>query len=501
VALTIEGSPNSANATSVTIPTHTSGDLIVIFAYRNSSTTVPSKPSASGNVPTWTDIDAPSGADSNSCRTAYAVGTGTTTSGTWTNATYLIAVVLRGQDASPIGGHAESGSTSTTQAVAPSVTMTRTDGTSQLLHFMGHRAQASVDSSDDWASPPAGYTQQEALWSSGIVGGVLLLTKNTTTSDGSVTNTIPGTGTAVGYRGATVEILAPSTKSGSASGSYTFAGSASGARTPKGSSTGNYTFAGAATGARDSEGSGSGSYTFSATAAGESDPQGSASGAYTWSGTAIGQTPDPDNSTGSAAGNYNFAGSATGARQPKGSADGAYTWAGSAAGKKVPAGSSSGTYAFAGSAAGERESRGSASGNYGWAGIAISIDPTMLPTDWEDGNTEKPFTNDDANATADKINDIGAGTFIIPENVLTSASVSLTLTTEHTLWVYTGTATSEWTMPTDSPGAVIRIINRSVYALTVFGDIYSRGAPEDSIVLAAGVGADFVNDGTYWLVG
>lgn len=190
---------NAANAANVSIPAHQVGDLIVIFAYNSQQFTLPSKPSAAGTVPAWVDIDANTGANVNSSRTAYFVATATNhTTGTWTGASSMIAVVLRGQHSSPIGGHAESGS-SGTSIVAPAVTMTNTTGTSVLLHFHGGKLAPTT-----WDAAPAGYTRQaQVSFTSGT--GAVCNTKDDTTTDGSVSQ---GTQGNTGYRGATVEILA-----------------------------------------------------------------------------------------------------------------------------------------------------------------------------------------------------------------------------------------------------------------------------------------------------
>jgi hypothetical protein len=190
---------NTSSSATVTIPTHQIGDIIIIWGYRGNGNVAFTKPSAGGTVPAWVDIDNNAGANTNVSRCVYFVATATnTTSGSWTSVGLLYAVVLRGQNASPIGGHAEAGSTATGSATAPSVTMSRTDGTSMLLHFIGQRATFT------WNASPAGYTQR-ATFSPGSTA--ILLSKDVTTSDGSVTNT-NSNGTNVGYRGQTVEILA-----------------------------------------------------------------------------------------------------------------------------------------------------------------------------------------------------------------------------------------------------------------------------------------------------
>ena len=144
---------NCAATTSVILPAHAIGDIIVLFVYRSNSTTTATKPTASGTVPAWVDIDNNTGANTNCARTAYFVATATTTTtGTWTNATGIAAVVITGQFSTPIGGHAESGSTGTS-VTAPAITPTNTDGTSIVLDFYG------ASSVTAWAAPPSGYTR------------------------------------------------------------------------------------------------------------------------------------------------------------------------------------------------------------------------------------------------------------------------------------------------------------------------------------------------------
>lgn len=187
---------NHSATTTVTIPTHAVGEIIVIFAYHNNASTIPNKPSASGTVPAWVDIDTNGGVDNNASRTAYFVASATNhTSGTWTGAGGMIAVVLRGQGGTPIGGHAESGGNDVNNSIAPAVTLADSAGDSVLLHFFGARQTGSVI----WSAAPAGYVKRADGTST------CLITKGTTTTDGAVTQP-HGTNTLAGYRGATVEI-------------------------------------------------------------------------------------------------------------------------------------------------------------------------------------------------------------------------------------------------------------------------------------------------------
>lgn len=198
VPLTIVGTPTIVVANNGTFGTHAPGDLLVAVPYRRTTATAITKPSAGGTVPAWVDIDNNPGADSNAARAACAVAVASNhTTGTWTNTEMLLMVVLRNQDATtPIGGHAESGSTGTS-SVAPAVTLDRTDGSSVILHIHGVRGGTT------WATAPAGYTRRAAI-APGVLGGLCLNTKDDTTSDGSVSQGAQGS--ALGYRGLTIEI-------------------------------------------------------------------------------------------------------------------------------------------------------------------------------------------------------------------------------------------------------------------------------------------------------
>ena len=78
-----------ADGASVTIPAHQAGDLLVIFAARFDSTTIPTLPSG------WTSAATKTGTD-RAGRVGYRVATGSgTTSGTWTGAQTTLVWVLR----------------------------------------------------------------------------------------------------------------------------------------------------------------------------------------------------------------------------------------------------------------------------------------------------------------------------------------------------------------------------------------------------------------------
>lgn len=177
----------NANANNtVTIPAHSIGDLIVLCGYNPHATQAPTKPSAGGTVPNWEYIDNANSADGSGITTAqFIANANNTTSGTWSNASHMIAVVLRAHSAlTPIGGNASQGGSSSGPSPAPAITLNHTDGSSVVLEFHGH----SNLSSTGWDSAPAGYTRRTASGSA-FGPGLVLNTKDSSTSDGSVSQT------------------------------------------------------------------------------------------------------------------------------------------------------------------------------------------------------------------------------------------------------------------------------------------------------------------------
>ena len=188
----------SANATSVTIPAHQVGDMILLFAF-NSGTSLPAAPSASGTVPAWSSV-VTSAASAGANRVSYFIATATTTTtGTWTNTAGMIAVVLR--RASSIGGSSALAAQVSTMS-APAITLTKTNATSAVLHFFG----VGTGSPSAIGSTPPGYTRRTSLLVTGNQFAIVLLTKNTSDCDGSVAQSITYSGFSGGC--SSVEVLA-----------------------------------------------------------------------------------------------------------------------------------------------------------------------------------------------------------------------------------------------------------------------------------------------------
>lgn len=179
---------NSADLSGLTIQ---SGDLILVFAYRSGSLTAPAL--ASG----YTNIGTGSG-DTNSERTAYRTADGTETStGTWANASHVIALVYRNHGG--IGATTTAGANSTTVSY-PALSLDVPDRASHVVAFAGHRQNDGVL---EWApegmvniAHVEGASQAVAHSPSGPVGGWLAQSRNIG-------------GSSSGHRTRMVEVLAP----------------------------------------------------------------------------------------------------------------------------------------------------------------------------------------------------------------------------------------------------------------------------------------------------
>lgn len=129
-----------AAAASVTLPTHLAGDMILIFAYRiNADNVSPSLPAG------YTAINN-GGANSVAHRCGYKVAaSGAETSGTWTNATGIIAHVYRGTlQADPRGLQAAGSGTTATMTYQVGTGLEIVDGTSWIAAFGVHAAASDL---------------------------------------------------------------------------------------------------------------------------------------------------------------------------------------------------------------------------------------------------------------------------------------------------------------------------------------------------------------------
>lgn len=167
------------NLTSISLPSHVAGDIILMVA---GGSTYATPPASGGTVPVWTEIGRTiSGATS--AVLWYAVATSSsTTSGSFSTGQKIAVMVFRNQSSSPIGGFATGSSNGGIVASVsfPAITMQDTSGRSQLASFTitgGNGGSLTL---------PGGYTRRTPTASSPNQG----ITKDTTTADGQFSATI-----------------------------------------------------------------------------------------------------------------------------------------------------------------------------------------------------------------------------------------------------------------------------------------------------------------------
>lgn len=136
-----------------TMPTHQSGDFILVFAYRDGSATSPTPPTGYTHTP-YTGGSSGSGGNLNSSVIGhkYAISSSETV-GTWTNATSTLVHVYRGVHAtSPVIYQADDGTT----GASLSWTYQGGTGTSRWLVLFGGARTGNLTAHTTPPSPYAG---------------------------------------------------------------------------------------------------------------------------------------------------------------------------------------------------------------------------------------------------------------------------------------------------------------------------------------------------------
>jgi hypothetical protein len=84
-------------------------------------------------------------------------------------------------------------------------------------------------------------------------------------------------------------------------------------------------------------------------------------------------------------------------------------------------------------------------------------------------------------------------------NTIVSAATSLNLDANGTIWVYSGSTSTTWVLPsvTDNTNLTYFIKNRGNGAISLNGTIYSSSAVS-SFTINPGEAYILSNDGTYW---
>jgi hypothetical protein len=127
-------SAHSANAAVVSITQPAANDLIIVWAYNNGSTTVPSLPTGGG----YTSLQTASpGGSANALRMGWKSAAGTETdTGTWTNATNISCEIYRAGGTATAGASNIGTGNSATLAY-PSLTLQTADGSSWVAGGCG----------------------------------------------------------------------------------------------------------------------------------------------------------------------------------------------------------------------------------------------------------------------------------------------------------------------------------------------------------------------------
>lgn len=139
-------------ATSLTLPAHASGDYLFAFAYRDGNNNTPTLPAG------WTALSPTGlvGVNSNTGLLAYKVAASSAETCTgWTNATGLLAAVIKMAGAGPLGLGSDSDVTygSSADVTATGFALASSNGKSVVLFFGGHRSTIGTPS-----AVPAGMT-------------------------------------------------------------------------------------------------------------------------------------------------------------------------------------------------------------------------------------------------------------------------------------------------------------------------------------------------------
>ncbi len=319
---------------------------MIAVAFRDGSTTAPTLPSG------WTQIHA-RGGNANSILVAWREWQSGDAGPQFVNATMVAMSSYSGCDnTDPIGADvgANSGGVSGTTVTIPALTLQNTSGSSWVYACYGHRTTTSF-------TTPSGMTER-ADFTDGLPGlGV-------SDTNAGVASFAGGTVTATAshnWRSVSVELLA----------------AAGGAAPAQGSATGTWTTTGTATGRTERRGTAIGTWTAAGTGTGATARRGTAIAAHAWTGTATGTAPAIGASEGAATGSHTWTGSAQGmapaAGESAGTATGTHAWTGTATGRRTSTGTASTGWTATGSATGRTTAGGTAAAAHTWAGTATGI--------------------------------------------------------------------------------------------------------------------------------
>lgn len=121
-------SSSSGNGNTITMPTHATGDRLLMWAFRGGSIVAPTPPAG------WTSVVIGGGSGCSGLVGTKVAASSSETSGTWTNATQLIVLVYR--NVSSIGAF-DMDTGAANNFVVPGLTLNQRNGTSWVVTFTG----------------------------------------------------------------------------------------------------------------------------------------------------------------------------------------------------------------------------------------------------------------------------------------------------------------------------------------------------------------------------
>jgi len=196
---------NNVTATSMTLPTHQVGDLIILAvrgAYNNNTVLTP--PATSTSIPQWNALSAattPATANNANLQLVYTVAGDTThtSSGTWTGATAMTAVVFHSVEGHPLTVKQAIAKTNaaSTSLIYPGITLAQTGDTVVRFAAKGNTQTAAAVN-----NPVSGgtWTRLAPISGNTLLAAHVLQNAQTNLTDETVTQT------SAAYRTVTIEV-------------------------------------------------------------------------------------------------------------------------------------------------------------------------------------------------------------------------------------------------------------------------------------------------------
>lgn len=188
-------SASSVESDSLTLPTHAAGDLILLVTYKTTNV-LPAIPSG------WASIYSATGSGHATVVAFKVAGSASETTGTWTDATHLSAVVYRSGKVLTIGNFTAIGASAGSGGTISYPAVTGPSGITNKWHIgiVQHRSNNT-----DCEVAPTGMTNRTSL-AGASAGEVAIHDTNANSAEWIATTYTLTAGTSAAYRGITMEI-------------------------------------------------------------------------------------------------------------------------------------------------------------------------------------------------------------------------------------------------------------------------------------------------------